>query len=132
MRRFVTALVTLAAVSLLGCPGDSLFPRCDDPKNPCPPVDPNYPESAADGVGTPGGNACRALRSAGCAEGYRDVRTGRTCFERIEAEAQLAKVPYACLSSARTPDAVRSCGTKDTLRYRCRQPAAGEAPDAGN
>lgn len=130
MRRLVTLLVSVTAIALIGCPGDSLFPWCDDPKNPCPPVDPNYPESDADGLGSQGGRACRSLRASGCSEGYRDPRTGRTCFQRLESAAQIAKVPYQCLIDARTPDQVRSCGTKDTLRYRCRQPALTNEPTA--
>lgn len=117
---------TLSVMSLVmaaaGCPPpNSLFPKCDDAENPCPPVDPAYPEDPTlDGVSSQAGRACQALRASGCGEGYRDSRTGKTCFERLQNEATLVAVPYQCLIEAKNAEAIRACGTKDTLRYRCR------------
>lgn len=97
------------------------------------PIDPNYPEDdAVDGASSPGGRACRALRAWGCAEGYRDARTKRTCFQRITHEAELMKIPYECVAGARSADAVRGCGTKDTLRFRCRMPSVDDPADGGS
>lgn len=127
---FVALAVVVLAVT--GCPGQTLFPTCDDPAHPCAPYDPNYPEDAiADGNGSPNGRACRALRAAGCAEGFKDPRTAKTCYQRIESEGQLAKIPAECVAGSKTPDAVRACGTKDTIRFRCRMPAVGDGPDGG-
>ncbi len=123
---FFAVALAGSVLALVGCPPQTLFPTCDDPAHPCPPVDPNYPEDpVGDAPASPGGRACRALRAAGCAEGFKDSRTGKTCYQRLESEATIAKVPYACLGDAKTPEAVRACGTKDTLRYRCRMPTAG-------
>lgn len=79
-----------------------------------------------DGLGTQGGTSCRALRAIGCAEGFRDARTKHTCFQRLEHEAQLVRVPYACVAAAKTADEVRRCGTKDTLRFRCAMPSVDD------
>lgn len=75
-----------------------------------------------DGAMTPAGQACRALRAAGCPEGGPDPRTSRTCYQRVASEAELAVVPYDCLIAAKTAAAVRACGTKDTIRFRCGAP----------
>lgn len=47
--RGVLALMVLAPVVAFGaltmaC-GANWFPKCDDPKHPCPPVEPDYPPS---------------------------------------------------------------------------------------
>ena len=117
----------LFAVFLPACPHQEIFPWCNDPANPCPPVSPDYPESAVDdGVGTLAGYACRSLRANGCAEGYRDVRTKRTCFQRLQTSASRVVIPYECVAGARSADAVRDCGTKATLRFRCRMPSVDD------
>lgn len=71
-----------------------------------------------DGRGTALGKACEHLRALGCPEGQPN-RRGRTCFETMTSAAKVAPVPDACLHDAPTQDAVRSCGTVDTVRVRC-------------
>lgn len=38
-------LASVCMVVALGACGVKWFPRCDDPKHPCPPVEPDYPPS---------------------------------------------------------------------------------------
>lgn len=119
MKRTLMFSLAVVALALTGCPSQTFFPTCDDPAHPCPPVEPDYPETDVDGVETQIGMACRSLRRAGCAEGYPDARTKRTCYQRVQSESAIVKVPAACLMTAQNADAVRACGTKDTLRFRC-------------
>lgn len=37
------ALASVTMVVVLGACGVNWFPKCDDPKHPCPPVEPDYP-----------------------------------------------------------------------------------------
>ncbi len=68
----------------------------------------------------------------GCEEGWKDGRTGKTCYQRLESEGQLAKIPADCVAVAKSPDAVRACGTKDTVRFTCApHKAAAAARDGG-
>lgn len=124
IRRFF-ALV-LVVVAVVGCPGQTLFPKCDDPAHPCPPVEPNYPTSDRDGVGTPIGDACVQLRRLGCPEGFGNAKSNRTCFESYTDAAKLAAVPADCLRSSGTQGAARGCGNANSVRVRCIMPAAGE------
>lgn len=119
-------------LALPACPGDTVFPRCDDPAHPCPPVEPNYPVSERDGLGTPIGNACAQLRRAGCPEGFRNVKTDRTCFETFTAASRLAAVPVDCIRSSSTQNEIRACGDSNSVRVRCELPAVGvEGSKAG-
>ncbi len=63
--------------------------------------------------------ACHVLEDVTCPEGAADARTGKTCVERLTSESKLAKVPFDCVIGAKTRDAVRGCGSKDTIRFRC-------------
>jgi hypothetical protein len=122
-------LVVLALVSLVACDGDTIFPRCDDPKHPCPPVEPDYPASDRDGLGTPIGDACDRLRRMGCPEGFRSGKD-RTCFESYTAASRLASVPSACIRSSVTQGEVRACGDARSVRVRCVLPSVGVAGSA--
>lgn len=127
MRRGFIISIAVAALALLpACPHQESLPWCRD-ATACPPLDPHYSEDdVADGIGKPGGDACRSLRARGCAEGYVDGRTRRTCFQRLERESQLVRIPYECVAMAKSADDVRACGTKDTLRFRCRMPSISD------
>ena len=122
----LSSWLALAAITLPACPRTTPEPPwCGDAANPCPLVDPNYPEDpSTDGVGSLEGRACRNLRRLGCSEGFRDPRTTHTCYERVRKEEQLLSAPNECVITAQTQDAVRACGTKDTLRFRCRSTSA--------
>jgi len=113
-------LLVIAAIFLTAC-----VHRAEPPVAPLViPVDPTYAEEpVVDGLGSPAGNACRNLRNLGCPEGFKDGRTGKTCYQRLEHEAELVKIPYACFASAKSRDAAQRCGTKDTLRVRCALPS---------
>jgi len=41
----VLIVVGLIVMALSSC-GANWFPKCDDPKRPCPPVEPDYPAGA--------------------------------------------------------------------------------------
>jgi hypothetical protein len=124
-------LVSLAvdAPLVVACQGDTVFPRCDDPARPCPPVHPDYPTSDRDGLGTTIGDACDRLRRMGCPEGWPN-RSGRTCFESYTSASMLAAVPATCITRATTQSEVRSCGDENTVRVRCILPSAIEAGSA--
>ena len=111
-------LILIVSLALVGCPGQTLFPKCDDPAHPCPPVDPNYPTSERDGIGTSVGDACQVLRGMGCTEGQAN-RKGRTCFEVYSDAAKLAHVPSDCIKRATTVSQVRACGDFNSVRVRC-------------
>lgn len=48
----VGSAIALVAV---GC-GQEIFPTCKDPKHPCPPVEPNYPDPTPFGARRDGGS----------------------------------------------------------------------------
>lgn len=121
--KLATCMV-LALVLLPACEGETVFPRCDDPKHPCPPVEPNYPTSERDGIGTPIGEACRQVRRVGCPEGFRNAKD-RTCFESYTAASALARVPVDCLRSSTTQNEIRACGDERSVRVRCVLPSVG-------
>jgi hypothetical protein len=120
----VRALTLAIAVALTACTHVAPPPPCADCQ--VDPV-PGYTEDpVADGLGTLPGYACRSLRANGCAEGFRDVRTNRTCFQRLTSHAEIVTVPYECVASAKSEGAVRKCGTRETLRFRCRMPSVDD------
>jgi len=112
-----------AVVLLTACPGEALFPKCDDPEKPCPNVEPTYPAGDRDGLGTPIGRVCNQLRVAGCAEGFLNSRSKRTCWESYTAASKIADVPVACLLSATTQSEIRACGGPSDIRVRCIMPS---------
>lgn len=120
----LAACMVLALVSLTACEGDTVFPRCDDPKHPCPPIEPHYPASNRDGLGTPLGDACERLRRMGCPEGWPNKRE-RTCFESYTDASRLAAVPATCIKSSVTQAEVRACGDDRSVRVRCVLPSVG-------
>lgn len=83
--------------------------------------------SDRDGMGTDLGEACHSLRLHGCYEGVArqgsTVRPdGQTCYERLLAlEAVGIPIPARCVADAASADAIRACGTAQTLRFRCLQ-----------
>jgi hypothetical protein len=116
------------AIALLVLTGCAARP---EPPQPVPipptPIPGTYVEDQLlDGLGTPAGTACRSLRAAHCAEGFRDGRTKHTCFQRLEHHAEIAIIPYRCIADAKTPDAIRACGTPQTLRFRCVMPSVDD------
>jgi hypothetical protein len=64
--------------------------------------------------------ACHVLEAVSCPEATPDPRTAKSCVQRLTSEAKIAKVPFDCVIGAKTKEDVRGCGTKDTLRFRCR------------
>lgn len=120
------ALFVVSIVTLTACQGETLFPRCDDPAHPCPPVEPNYPATDRDGLGTPLGDACERLRRMGCPEGWPN-RKERTCFESYTAASKLAAVPAACIKASVTHRELRACGDDNSVRVRCELPAVDAA-----
>ena len=47
--RFIVLAGLVHAVVILTACGPEWFPKCEDPKHPCPNVEPNYPPSPAFG-----------------------------------------------------------------------------------
>ncbi len=50
-------LASVSMVVVLGACGVNWFPKCDDPKHPCPPVEPDYPPPTPFGAGHDAGDA---------------------------------------------------------------------------
>jgi len=100
MRHFAFAVAFV--VALVGCPNQTIFPKCDDPKNPCPPVDPDYPASAE--------GACLHLAELGCSES-RVTSAGVTCPMAFRKMEQFTDPHYACVIRARDAAEARACGS---------------------
>jgi hypothetical protein len=124
MRAPTPTIALLSLASLVACPAQPVTPV------PVPaPVDGGDPQDGGadtDGLSSPAGKACERLRAVGCPEGDPDPRTRKTCYQRLQSEAELTTIPYECVRNAKDAEAVRSCGTKATLRFRCRMADAGK------
>jgi len=123
MCRLIAVSLT-SLVWLTACPGEALFPKCDDPEKPCPNVEPTYPSGDRDGLDTPIGRLCNQLRVAGCGEGFLSSRSKRTCFESYTAASKFANVPVNCILAATTQSEIRACGGPSDIRVRCIMPSA--------
>lgn len=106
MKRILFVATTLAAL-VVGCLNQELFPKCDDPKRPCPPVEPDYLASAE--------GACVRLAELGCAES-RVSSAGITCPMAFRKMESLVDPKYACVVRAKDVAGVRACGS-----VRCAQ-----------
>lgn len=84
--------------------------RSSEAPPPSPPVDRN-------GLGTPLGDVCAALRDAGCPEGAERPR--ETCFEHLTKMSEIVLIPSECVRRQNTPYGVRGCGSSSELRFRC-------------
>jgi hypothetical protein len=71
-----------------------------------------------DQVGTPLGAACANLRTLACPEGS-PTELGETCFEHLTKLSATAAIPTACVTGAKTQDALRACGSDAQVRFRC-------------
>ncbi len=89
-----------------------LVVACAAPQTPPPPID-------RDGHGTELGSVCERLRAAGCIEGSR-LTTGASCYEHLKS-IDFVAIPTACLLAPETTtaEAVRKCGDRTELRFRC-------------
>ncbi len=94
-------------VALVGCPNQTVFPKCDDPTMPCPPVDPHYPASAE--------GACLRLAELGCSES-RVTTAGITCPMAFRKMEQVTDPHYACVVRAHDTVGVRACGSVRCLQ----------------
>jgi len=82
-----------------------------------PPVAPVAPVDH-DGLGTELGDACATLRLLRCPEGEPLV-TGQTCYEHLSSVSERVQIPATCVRDAGSLEAVRICGDKSMLRFRC-------------
>lgn len=114
MRLFLSAV--LAAGIAVSC-GGSLFPKCDDPKHPCPNVEPDYPASPPFGkeLEEQCADACANLRDLGCPEGSGSAK-GEPCSTTCYRAASLRPLPLLCWADAGAPSDARACGALRCVR----------------
>ena len=98
MRTMILAVALVALVP--AC--ESIFPKCDDPKRPCPDVEPNYPATAE--------GACINLERLGCEEA-KMTREGISCSHAFRRMSELVDPKLECVAHARDVAAVRRCGS---------------------
>lgn len=108
MRLFFAS--TAVALSLAGCPKQSLFPTCEDPNHPCAPVEPDWLDSGATAE-----QACATLERLHCPEAH-PTKTGASCAEVLGHAAVLVDMQLGCIANAKDSESVRLCGT-----VRCAQ-----------
>jgi hypothetical protein len=103
---------SIAVIGLAASCGGGLFPRCDDPKHPCPNVEPDYPVSPPFGaqLETQCKDACAHLRSLGCPEGQGSL-SGEPCPATCYRAAALRPLPLLCWTDAGSVADARACGS---------------------
>ncbi len=79
---------------------------------------PQPPPIDRDGLTTELGQVCISLRAAHCLEG-EPVSPRETCYEHLVRVSEQLEIPTTCLIPAKTKALVRSCGSPQTLRFRC-------------
>lgn len=98
--RWIAFSIFMAPLLELGCGGAQIPPpSTEDP----------------DGLSTDLGLTCQQMRRVGCSDG---LPSAQTCYQRLQGRP--SKVPIDCILKASSIDEVRSCGTSQTTRFRCR------------
>ena len=111
------ATIAAAASLLLACP----LPKLTEPgyvekttdagDYPFPPfyVVEELPEGSSAAALSPCGQACAALRTIGCSEGFPN-KQGVTCYAGCLSMAKQQRIPTSCWTLSRTSEDVRRCG----------------------